>query len=201
SCFRQPALTARTTQATLPVRLRRLGVTLARGIRAGRWAFATGLNGAVPGSGLADSVTGGRNPLAGEPPCKREARALFANAREVLAAAGLGFADCVRIDQYYVGAHAGDPHHQGRREILGGRLPPSTSNLHRALPYRGQTQEVQLIAAVPSGDFRAEHLEIATSWSIHASSGYSPALAAGELLFVPGQTAEARDTAQGPLDP
>jgi enamine deaminase RidA (YjgF/YER057c/UK114 family) len=60
---------------------------------------------------------------------------------------------------------------------------------------------VQLVAAVPSGDFRAEHLKMATNWSIHASSGYSPALAAGELLFVPGQTAEARDIAKGPLDP
>ncbi len=194
-------MTARTTQAILPVRLPRLGATLARGIRAGRWVFATGLNGAVPGAGLPPSVTGGRNPLAGEPPCKREARALFANAHEVLAAAGVGFADCVHIDQYYVGAHAVDPYHEVRREIFGGRIPPSTSNLHRALPYPGQTQEVQLIAAVPAGDFRAEHLSIATSWSIHASSGYSPALAAGEFLFVPGQTAEARDTANGPLDP
>ena len=191
----------RTTQAVLPVRLPRLGATLARGMRAGRWLFATGVNGAVPGVGLAPIVTGGRNPLAGEPPCKREARALFANAREVLEAAGIGFADCVRIDQYYVGAHAVDPYHEVRREIFGGRIPPSTSNLHRAMPYPGQTQEVQLVAAVPSGDFRAEHLKIATSWSIHASSGYSPALAAGEFLFVPGQTAEARDTAQGPLDP
>ncbi len=191
----------RTTKAVLPVHLPRLGATLARGMRAGRWLFATGLNGAVPGRGLAPGVTGGRNPLAGEPPCKREARALFANAREVLEAEGLGFADCVRIDQYYVGAHAVDPYHEVRREIFGGRIPPSTSNLHRAMPYPGQTQEVQLVAAVPSGDFRAEHLKIATNWSIHASSGYSPALAAGEFLFVPGQTAEARDTALGPLDP
>lgn len=194
-------MTARTTQAILPVRLPRLGATLARGIRAGRWVFATGLNGAVPGAGLPPSVTGDRNPLADEPPCKREARALFANAREVLEAAGLGFADCVRIDQYYVGAHAVDPYHEVRREIFGGRIPPSTSNLHRAMPYLGQTQEVQLVAAVPAGDFHAEHLKIATSWSIHASSGYSPALAAGEFLFVPGQTAEARDPATGPLDP
>ena len=194
-------MTARTTQAILPVHLPRLGATLARGVRAGRWLFATGLNGAVPGVGLPASVIGGRNPLAGEPPCKREARALFANARQVLEAAGVGFPDCVRIDQYYVGAHAVDPYHEVRREIFAGRIPPSTSNLHRAMPYAGQTQEVQLVAAVPSGDFRAEHLKIATSWSIHASSGYSPALAAGEFLFVPGQTAEARDTAQGPLDP
>jgi enamine deaminase RidA (YjgF/YER057c/UK114 family) len=194
-------MTARTTQAILPVHLPRLGATLARGVRAGRWVFATGLNGAVPGTGLPQSVTGGRNPLAGEPPCKREARALFGNAREVLDAAGVGFKDCVRIDQYYVGARAVDPYHEVRREIFAGRIPPSTSNLHRAMPYAGQTQEVQLVAAVPAGDFRAEHLTIATSWSIHASSGYSPALAAGEFLFVPGQTAEARDTAQGPLDP
>jgi len=154
-----------------------------------------------PVVGLPPGVTGGRNPLAGEPPAKREARALFSNARQVLDAAGLGFADCVRIDQYYAGAHAVDPYHEVRREIFGGRIPPSTSNLHRAMPYPGQTQEVQLVAAVPSGDFRAEHLKMATNWSIHASSGYSPALAAGEFLFVPGQTAEARDIAKGPLDP
>ena len=194
-------MTARTTQPLLPVHLPRLGATLARGMRAGRWVFATGLNGAVPGQGLPATVTGARNPLAGEPPCKREARALFANAGEVLGAAGLGFPDCVRIDQYYVGAHAVDPYHEVRREMFGGRIPPSTSNLHRAFPYPEQTQEVQLIAAVPSGTFRAEHLKIDPGWAIHASSGYSPALAAGEFLFVPGQTAEARDTAKGPLDP
>src|SRR5207244_11454984 len=106
-----------------------------------------------------------------------------------------------RNDQYYVGAHAVDPYHEVRRDIFGGRIPPSTSNLHRAMPYPGQSQEVQLVAAVPSGDFRAEHLKIATSWSIHASSGYSPALAAGEFVFVPGQTAEARDTAPGQREP
>src|SRR5258708_8969505 len=194
-------MTARTTQAILPVRLPRLGATLARGIRAGRWLFATGLNGAVPGVGLSDSVTGGRNPLAGEPPCKREARALFANAREVLEAAGVGFADCVRIDQYYAGAHAVDPYHEVRREIFGGRIPPSTSNLHRAMPYPGQTQEVQLVAAVPSGDFRAEHLKMATNWSIHASSGYSPALAAGAIFFLPGPTAESRALPPAPPRP
>jgi enamine deaminase RidA (YjgF/YER057c/UK114 family) len=194
-------MTRRTTTPLLPVPLPRLGATLARGIKAGRWLFATGLNGAVPGQGLPPGVTGGRNPLAGEPACKREARALFANARAVLDAAGVGFADCVRIDQYYVGAHAVDPYHEVRREVFGGRIPPSTSNLHRAMAYAGQTQEVQLVAAVPAGDFRAEHLEIPTDCSIHASSGYSPALAAGEFLFVPGQTAEARDTVQGPLDP
>ncbi len=199
--FSEDSMSARTTEALLPVHLPRLGTTLARGVRAGRWVFVTGLNGAVPGVGLPQSVTGGRNPLRGEPPCKREARALFANAREVLGAAGVGFHDCVRIDQYYVGAHAVDPYHEVRREIFGNRIPPSTSNLHRALPYAGQTQEVQLLAAVPAGDFRAEHLTIATSWSIHASSGYSPALRAGEFLFVPGQTAEARDTTKGPLDP
>src|SRR5258708_5596620 len=78
---------ALTTKALLPVRLPRLGATLARGIRAGRWVFATGLNAAVPGVGLPPSVTGGRNPLYGEPPGKREARPLVANSREGRAAA------------------------------------------------------------------------------------------------------------------
>ena len=185
----------------LPVALPRLGVTLARGVRAGRWVFATGLNGARPGLGMGPEITGGGHPLNGEPPRKREARALFANAAEVLTAAGLGFADCVRIDQCYTAPQAVDPYHEVRREAFAGRIPPSTSNLHRRLAYPGQTMEVQLMAAVPKGSFRAEHLSIRPAYAIHASSGYSPALAAGEFLFVPGQTAEARELAQGPLDP
>src|SRR4029077_21026236 len=97
--------------------------------------------------------------------------------------------------------HAVDPYHEVRRGIFGGRIPPSTSNLQRALAHAGQNMEVEVIAAIPADRFRAEHLSIATGWSIHASSGYSPALAAGEFLFVPGQTAEARDTALGPPRP
>src|SRR5258707_12894229 len=103
-------MTARTTQAILPVRLPRLGATLARGVRAGRWVFATGLNGAVPGVGLAQSVTGGRNPLAGEPPAKREARALFAHAPEGPGAARAGVSDCVRVRPDLVGARTGGPY-------------------------------------------------------------------------------------------
>src|SRR5262249_56287866 len=88
--FPRHAMTARSTQAILPVRLPRLGATLARGIRAGRWVFATGLNGAVAGVGLPESVTGGRDPPARAPARQRGGRAPVAHPRAGLAAAGAG---------------------------------------------------------------------------------------------------------------
>jgi len=43
---------------------------------------------------------------------------------------------------------------------------------------------------------------VATNWSIHASSGYSPALAVGlNSCSVPGRPRKARTIAKGPLDP
>lgn len=57
------------------------------------------------------------------------------------------------------------------------------------------------MAAVPGSDFGARHEADAGAYKIHASSGYSPALSAGDFRFVPGQTAEARDEHEPGLDP
>ena len=57
------------------------------------------------------------------------------------------------------------------------------------------------MAAVPGGGFEARHETGAGAYAIHSSSGYSPALSAGDFRFVPGQTAEARDEHEPGLDP
>ena len=91
-----------------------------------------------------------------------------------------------------------------RREFFGGRIPPSTSNLHQRFLLPGQDIEVQAIfAIVGDGDgpgfapvqHRPGHMPV------HASSGYSPVLTCGDFVFVAGQTAEALKTEEGPLDP
>jgi enamine deaminase RidA (YjgF/YER057c/UK114 family) len=57
------------------------------------------------------------------------------------------------------------------------------------------------MAAVPGSDFAVRHEADAGAYKVHASSGYSPALSAGDFRFVPGQTAEAIDEAEPGIDP
>jgi len=185
----------------LPVGLPCTGVQFARGMRAGRWVFASGQSATDHVNGLAPEVVQSEHPLNGEPPCKREARRIFHNVSEVLAAGGVGFSDVVRIDQYYTTARAVDPYHEVRREVFDGRIPPSTSNLHQGFVLTGQSIEVQVMAAIRGEAFRAEHQTFTPNYKIHHSSGYSPALRAGDFCFVPGQTAEARKEEEGPIDP
>lgn len=185
----------------LPVTLPGTDIKLARGVRAGPWIFATGQCGTDYVNGLAPEVSAEGHPLDGEPHSKRESRRLYRNVEEVLKAGGSDLPHVVRVDQYYTGAHAVDPYHEVRREVFKGRIPPSTSNLHRRFARTGQTVELQVMAVVPGRGLAAEHGTFTPSYKIHHSSGYSPSLSAGDFRFVPGQTAEARKEEEGPIDP
>src|SRR5476651_284353 len=84
----------------LPVPIPHTTARLARGIRAGRWVFASGQAGTDYVNGLAPDVIQADRPLNGESHYKRESRRIFRNLKEVLAQAGAGIPDIVRIDQY-----------------------------------------------------------------------------------------------------
>ena len=189
------------SQAILPVEVPGTQCQLARGIRAGRWLFATGQAGTDYVHGLAPEVLQSGHPFDGPSKAHREARRLFQNLDEVLLAGGSSAANVVRIDQYYTSAHVVDAYHETRREYFKGKIPPSTSNLHRRFARAQQSMEVQVMAAVPGPDFGARHEAGAAAYKIHASSGYSPALSAGDFRFVPGQTAEALDEHEPGIDP
>jgi enamine deaminase RidA (YjgF/YER057c/UK114 family) len=184
----------------LPVPFPQSAARFARGVRAGRWIFATGLAGTDFVNGLAPEVVQAAHPLNGAPRAKREAQRLFRNLAEVLAAGGAGFADICRLDQYYTTPTAVPPYHETRTASLA-RIPPSTSVLQQRFLRTGQTIEAMALAAVPGPGFHAEHMNFAPSYSITPTSGYSPALACGDFRFIPGITAEARIEAQGPVDP
>jgi enamine deaminase RidA (YjgF/YER057c/UK114 family) len=174
---------------------------LARGIRAGRWVFATGQCGTDYVNGIAAEVFRADHPLNGESQYKRESRKLYRNVAEVLAQVGAGFPDVVRVDQYYTTARAMHPYHEVRHKVFNGTIPPSTSNLHQRFARTGQTIEVQVMAAVPGAGLKVRHETFSPSYKISPVSGYSPALSAGDFRFVPGQTGEARKENEGPLDP
>ena len=121
----------------LPVAIPHTGARLARGIRAGRWVFASGQAATDYTNGLAPDVVQAERPLNGESKYKREARRIYDNVKQVLAEAGAGIADVVRVDQYYTTERAMHPYHEVRHEVFGKQIPPSTSNLHQKfLAYR-----------------------------------------------------------------
>jgi enamine deaminase RidA (YjgF/YER057c/UK114 family) len=195
-----PASVKPSTTALLPVSIPGTAIQYARGIRAGRWVFATGLCGTDFVNGIAPDVLQAGHPFNGPSQSHREAMRLFDNAAAVLSAGGSSPADSVRIDQYYTAPTVVDGYHETRRKFFKGQIPPSTSNLHQRFARTGQTMEVQLMAAVPAPDFQVQHAKKA-SYTIHASSGYSPALSVGDYRFVPGQTAEALDEHDPGVDP
>ncbi len=187
--------------ALLPVTIEPGGVRYAPGIRAGRWVFATGHKGTADFvSGMAPEVIDAEAPRHGLPKNKKEAQRIFTNFDRVLKAGGTTRGSVVRVDQYYTSARVVDAYHEVRREFFAGHIPPSTSNLHQRFLLAGQDIEVQLIAAVPESGFEpAQHRP--AHLPVHASSGYSPVLTCGDYVFIAGQTSEAINTAEGPLDP
>jgi enamine deaminase RidA (YjgF/YER057c/UK114 family) len=185
----------------LPVPIPHSNARLARGIRAGRWVFATGQAATDYVNGVAPAVLRAEHPLNGESQYKREARLIYRNVKEVLAEVGSDITDAVRVDQYYTTERAMHPYHEVRHEVFGPNIPPSTSNLHKKFSRSGQTIEIQVMAAVKDGGLSVKHESFKPSYDISPVSGYSPALSAGDFRFVPGQTGEALKDGEGPLDP
>jgi enamine deaminase RidA (YjgF/YER057c/UK114 family) len=188
------------TEAILPVSIPNTPFQWARGVRAGRWVFATGQCGTDYQNAIAPEVLQSGHPFDGPSQPHREAKRIFRNVADVLAAGGSSPSDVVRIDQYYTSPDVVDGYHQTRREFFNGQIPPSTSNLHRRFARTEQTMEVQVMAVVPGSDFQVRHAKDG-AYRIHASSGYSPSLSAGDFRFVPGQTAEALKEENAPVDP
>jgi enamine deaminase RidA (YjgF/YER057c/UK114 family) len=177
------------------------GMRYAPGMRAGHWLFATGHKGTPDFKGaMAPEVLDAAAPLHGLPKNKKEALRLFDCFERILKAGGSDPKHVVRVDQYYRHGQVVPAYHEVRRAFFGGHVPPSTSNLHQDFLARGQDMEVQLLAvASDAGSTPVQHRP--KDLPVHASSSYSPVLVCGDYVFVAGQTAEALDPAQGPIDP
>jgi enamine deaminase RidA (YjgF/YER057c/UK114 family) len=93
----------------------------------------------------------------------------------------------VRTDQYYTTVKAVPPYQQVRRDFLRGRIPPSTSVAQQGLLLPGADMTIQAMATIPATGFEVTHLKHAQLQG-RPTSGYSPALTAGDFIFVPGIT-------------
>lgn len=195
--------TAKAKAATTPILpvVQPGGVRYAPGMRAGPWLFATGHKGTPDFKGsMAPEILDTKAPLHGLPKNKKEALRVFECFKKILEAGGSDPAHVVRVDQYYRHGQVVPAYHEVRRPFFGGQVPVSTSNLHQDFLARGQDMEIQLLAVTKaSGLTPQQHRP--KDLPVHVSSSYSPVLVCGDHVFVAGQTAEAFDHGQGPLEP
>jgi len=192
-----PNETRAAVEALLPVTIPQGNIRYAPGIRAGRWIFATGHKGVTDyRRGLSDGVLRSALPQWDKSELKREAEQIFKNVAAVLEAGGSELRNVVRVDQNYTTHKAVEPYHDTRRAVLKDHIPPSTSTLTQRLLLGGQEIEVHMIAIVPKGDFKAEHIRPGDH-AVHATSGYSLALAAEDYVFVAGRMADSFTFGEG----
>jgi enamine deaminase RidA (YjgF/YER057c/UK114 family) len=181
---------APTVQPLLPVELGPGKVRFAQGVRAGRWVFASGLMAQDFKNGIAPDVLAERVPHAGLPKREKEAARIFENLDAVLRKGGTEPANLVRTDQYYTSVKAVPPYQQVRREVLAGRIPPSTSIAQQGLLLPGADMTIQAMAVVPEKGFEIEYLRHERLQG-RPTSGYPAALTVGDFIFLPGITSMA----------
>ncbi len=192
---------ARSKQTTVrvinPVTINQGNIRYAPGIRAGRWVFATGHKGTADYTdGMSAAVMREAAPHWDKPKLRREAEQIFRNVGGVLKAGGSNLQSIVRVDQNYTSGRAVESYHDARRAILKDHIPPSTSTLTQGFLLPGQEIEVHMICIVPQGEFRPRHIRPADQ-SVHHTSGYSLALAAGDYVFVAGRMADSFTFGEG----
>jgi enamine deaminase RidA (YjgF/YER057c/UK114 family) len=184
-------------RALQPVVIPRGNIRYAPGMRAGRWIFATGHKGTADYmSGMSGDVLQTAAPRSAGPKLRREAEQIFRNTASVFKAGGGDLRNIVRVDQNYTSGRAVESYHDARRAILKDHIPPSTSTLTQGFLLPGQEIEVHMVGIVPGGDFRARHIRPADH-AVHATSGYSLALAAGDYVFVAGRMADSFTFGEG----
>ncbi|MFN7750771.1 MAG: Rid family hydrolase [Pseudomonadota bacterium] len=163
-------------------------------VRAGHWVFGTGLR-AVGADGLLDAgVLRAHAPLSPPPQAQREAAFVFDRMKDLLARAGSSLARVVRVDQYYTSPDSVDPYHVARKRAMAGQVAPSTSVILPGLLNTDALLDVQCLALADDSPHAIERVQPA-GVGAPATSGYAPAVRAGDLVFVAGQLA--RDAGGG----
>lgn len=175
------------------VRIPETDIYYAPAIKAGNWVFLTGIEAVDYGVGLHPAVAGNPElPYHGLPKHRREGDYICTRFRDLLGEAGTSFANTVRLDQYYPTWKAVDPYHLARRAAFGDYIPPSTSVIMQGLPAHGADINASLLAVVP-GEGREPRRVPTPSVTAPAWSGFVPAVASGDFVFIAGQMARGAD--------
>ena len=114
-----------------------------------------------------------------------QTRAIFERAARVLAALGLGMDRVVKTVDYLVPEALPNYRHTGdvRREFLGPVYPAATGIIMKRVAHRDAMIQVDFIAS------RHQPAAVNPGWARYSQLTYSPAVRAGEMLFIAGHTA------------
>jgi enamine deaminase RidA (YjgF/YER057c/UK114 family) len=172
-------------------------INLAYAVKAGPWVFLNGHEAFDFERGLVPEVEGpAGNRLSGRPPLRREADYLLHRMRTILKEFGSDLPNAVRVDQFYTKGPAVSAYHLARFAEFGGYIPPSTSIIvERCFTGRTNTH-TSMIAVVPGQGYDIDKFTL--PGQAISASGYNPAVAAGDFVFVAGNMAFRTD---GTLDP
>jgi enamine deaminase RidA (YjgF/YER057c/UK114 family) len=178
-------------------RLAGSAVNYAYAVKAGPWVFLNGHEAFDFEQGLAREVEGPPgNRLSGRPPLRREADYLLHRMRGILKEFGTDLNNAVRVDQFYTKGPAVSAYHLSRFAEFGNYIPPSTSIImERCFTARTNTH-TSMIAVVADQDYQVDKFTL--PGQAISASGYNPAVAAGDFVFVAGNMAFRPD---GTLDP
>jgi enamine deaminase RidA (YjgF/YER057c/UK114 family) len=172
-------------------------VNYAYAVKAGPWVFLNGHEAFDFERGLSPEVDGPPgNRLSGRPPLRREADYLLRRMREILKEFGTDLANAVRVDQFYTMGPAVSAYHLARFAEFGTYIPPSTSIIMERCFTARTNIHTSLIAIVPGGDYDVDKFTL--PGQAISASGYNPAVAANDFVFVAGNMAFRPD---GTLDP
>jgi len=158
------------------------------------WAPARAAGGFVYLSSILPIDDAGALIAPGDPVA--QTRAIFERAARVLRAFGLGMDSVVKTVDYLIPAALPDYRHTGavRREFLGPVYPAATGIIMKRVAHRDAMIQVDFIAS------RHKPAAVNPGWARYAQLTYSPAVRAGEMLFISGHTALDQESAT-PMHP
>jgi enamine deaminase RidA (YjgF/YER057c/UK114 family) len=192
-----PAATAPSGVTIKSTRLAGSAINYAYAVKAGPWVFLNGHEAFDFEKGLAPEVEGPPgHRLSGRPPLRREADYLLRRMRDILIEFGADLKNAVRVDQYYTRGAAVSAYHLARFAEFGTYIPPSTSIIMERCFTARTNIHTSMIAAVPGPDYEVEKFTL--PGQAISASGYNPAVAASDFVFVAGNMAFRPD---GTLDP
>jgi enamine deaminase RidA (YjgF/YER057c/UK114 family) len=192
-----PTTTAPSGVTIRSTRLAGSAINYAYAVKAGPWVFLNGHEAFDFDKGLAPEVEGpSGNRLSGRPPLQREADFLLRRMRGILMEFGADLKNAVRVDQYYTRGAAVSAYHLARFAEFGSYIPPSTSIIMERCFTARTNIHTSMIAAVPGPDYEVEKFTL--PGQAISASGYNPAVAASDFVFVAGNMAFRPD---GTLDP
>ena len=164
-------------------------VRYAYAVKAGPWVFLTGHEAYDWGTGISEEVTGPPGfPLYGQHRSRREGDFILRRMRRLLGEFGTDLAHSVRLDQYYPNPRAVAAYHLSRHAEFGDSIPPSTSVVMEHCFAAEATISTSLIAVVPEPGYEIRKF-YPPGVASAPTSGFVPAVACNDFVFVAGQMA------------